>query len=93
MPFPSGQLDFKDLGLSALDRFSAELAEHEWTAPELFGVQPQAGVIRADDCGALVLSGVKVSAVAADRIAFTQTAYYRHVPGCGVGVPIWALKG
>jgi hypothetical protein len=56
-------------------------------------MHPQAGVIRVNYCGAPVLSGVKVSAVAADRVAFRQTAYYRHVPGCGVGVPIWALKG
>ena len=78
--------------LDALDRFEAELAEHEWTAPELFGVHPQAGVIRADFCGALVLSGVKVSAVAADRIAFTQTTFYRHVPGAGTGIPVWDFR-
>lgn len=44
--------------LDALDRFDAELTEHNWTASELFGVHPQAGVIRANFCGALVLSGV-----------------------------------
>ena len=82
-----------EAALDALDRFGVELAEHGWTAPELFGVHPQAGVIRSDYCGALVLSGVKVSAVTDDRIAFTQTTYYRHVPGAGVGVPIWAFKG
>jgi len=43
--------------------------------------------------GALVLSGEKVSAVSADRIRLKLTTYYRHVPGYGVGVPIWAFNG
>ena len=61
-----------EAALDALERFGAELAEHGWTAPELFGVHPHAGIIRADFCGALVLSGEKVSAVSADRIAFKR---------------------
>src|SRR3954471_7986392 len=64
-----------EAALDALDRFGAELAEHEWTAPELFGMHPKIGIIRSDYCGALVLSGEKVSAVSADRIRFKQTTY------------------
>ncbi len=54
---------------------------------------PNVGIIRSDYCVALVLSGEKATAISADRIRFKLTAYYRHVPGCGVGVPIWAFKG
>ncbi|WP_336490909.1 hypothetical protein [Methylobacterium nigriterrae] len=82
-----------EAALDALDRFGAELSEHERTAPELFGVHPNVGIIRSDYCGALMLSGEKATAISADRIRFKLTAYYRHVPGCGVGVPIWAFKG
>lgn len=82
-----------EAALDALDRFGAELTEYDWRAPELFGVHPQLGVIRPDFCGALVLSGERVTSVTADQIRHTQTTYRRHVPGCGKGVPVWTFKG
>ena len=61
-----------------------------WTTLDLFGVHPEAGAIRPDFCGALVLSDAPVTAITANRMAFLNTAYYRNTPGRPSGaVPLW----
>ncbi|GJE44088.1 hypothetical protein AEGHOMDF_3274 [Methylobacterium soli] len=81
-----------EASLDALDRHSADLIEHGWTTPELFGVHPQLGTVRVDFCGALVLGGRKVETVLADRIKSGPVTYYRNVPGAGTGIPIWDFR-
>ncbi|ONF46473.1 hypothetical protein RSM1_24455 [Methylobacterium radiotolerans] len=72
-----------------LDAFGLQALELGWTAPRLFGVHPQAGIVRVDACGALVLpiSG-PVRAVTATSISFGRLTY-REKPGQPVGVPLW----
>jgi hypothetical protein len=73
-----------------LDRWAEEAASLGWTTIELFGVHPEVGTIRPDFCGAMVLSGEKVSAVLPDRIAFERTTYRCDKPGRPSGaVPLW----
>lgn len=78
--------------LSFLDQFGDAAAALGWTAADLFGVHPTAGVIRVDHCGALMISGERVRAIESDRIRFSLTTYYRNLPGRPVGVPVWAFK-
>jgi len=79
-------------GLDAPDRHGADLIEHGWTTPELFGVHPQLGTVRLDFCGAFVLGGRKVETVLADRISFGLVTYYRNMPGAETGIPIWDFR-
>ena len=73
-----------------LDRWAEEAAALGWTTLDLFGVHPEAGVIRPDFCGAIVMSDAKVSAITDRRIAFLNTAFYRDTPGRPTGaVPLW----
>jgi len=73
-----------------LDRWADEAVGLGWTTLELFGVHPEAGLIRPDFCGGIVMSGDKVSAITANRIVFVNTAHYRDTPGRPTGaVPIW----
>lgn len=73
-----------------LDRWADEAVSLGWTTLELFGVHPQAGIVRPDFCGAIVISDAKVSAVTTSRIAFLNTAFYRDTPGRPSGaVPLW----
>jgi hypothetical protein len=51
-----------------------------WTTLDLFGVHPEAGAIRPDFCGALVLSDAPITAITANRMAFLNTAFYRDTP-------------
>ncbi|WP_336490504.1 hypothetical protein [Methylobacterium nigriterrae] len=81
-----------EAALDFLDRFGSEAMAHGWTAPELFGVHPKLGTTRGDCCGALVLSGSKATAVAADRIGLGLVTYYRNVPGAGTGIPVWEFR-
>jgi len=63
-----------------------------WTTLDLFGVHPEAGAIRPDYCGALVLSDAKITAITANRMAFVNTAHYRDTPGRPSGaVPLWTF--
>lgn len=79
--------------LEFLDHYAAEAAGYGWTTLQLFGVHPSLGVLRSDFCGALVLSGEKVSGVEANRILFQRTHYRRDVPGVPIGgVTLWAFK-
>ncbi|GJD30059.1 hypothetical protein PMNALOAF_1302 [Methylobacterium adhaesivum] len=73
-----------------LDRWAEEAAGLGWTTLDLFGVHRHVGLIRFDYCGGVVMSGDKVSAITASRIAFVNTAHYRDTPGRPSGaVPIW----
>ena len=59
--------------LEFLDRYADEAAGFGWTTLQLFGVHPELGVLRSDFCGALVLSGEKVSGVEPNRVLFKRT--------------------
>ena len=79
--------------LEFLDRYAEEAAVFGWTTLELFGVHPSLGVLRSDYCGALVLSGEKVSGVELNRLLFQRTHYRRDVPGVpSEGRPLWTFK-
>jgi hypothetical protein len=77
--------------LEFLDQFGPEAVDLGWTAPDLFGVHPTAGVIRVDHCGALVLGDRRADWVDATRIRFGNQTYDRDTPGKPVGTPIWAV--
>jgi hypothetical protein len=77
--------------LAFLDQHGAEAHRLGWTEPELFGVHPTSGILRADSCGVLMLSPGAVQAVHAERIAFAQTSGYRFLKGQAPGVPVWAF--
>ncbi len=80
--------------LDFLDFYADEAVSFGWSTLELFGVHPELGDLRSDYCGALVLSGEKVSGVEPNRLLFQRTHYRRDVPGVpSGGVPLRALKG
>ena len=64
-----------------LDRWASVAVDLGWTTLDLFGVHPEAGIIRPDYCGALVMSDVKVTAITANQITFVNTLYHRDTPG------------
>lgn len=72
-----------------IERFGAEAVRMGWTAPELFGVHPDHGLLRVDWCGVMMIGGRKAVAIERDRIAFGNLTGYRNVPGAPVGIPIW----
>jgi hypothetical protein len=79
--------------LDFLDFYADEAVGLGWTTLQLFGVHPELGVLRSDFCGALVLSGEKVSGVEPNRLMFHRTNYRRDVPGVpSGGIPLWAFK-
>ncbi|KQO76405.1 hypothetical protein [Methylobacterium sp. Leaf88] len=81
-----------EAAIDFLDRYADQAVALGWTTLDLWGVHPQAGTIRPDFCGAMVLSGEKVSAVHTDRIAFERTTYRRDKPGRpGGAVPLWTF--
>lgn len=82
----------RESAIAFLDQFGEEAAALRWTAADLFGMHPTAGVIRVDHCGALIISGERVRAIEKDRIRFGLTTYYRDLPGRPVGVPVWAFE-
>lgn len=75
--------------LDFLDAFGVQAEALGWTAVRLFGVHRQAGIVRVDACGALVLpiSG-PVRAITATEIAFGHLTH-REKPGQPQGVPWW----
>ncbi len=81
----------RESAIAFVDQFGDEAVALRWTAADLFGVHPSAGVIRVDHCGALMISGERVRAIESDRIRFGLTTYYRDLPGRPVGVPVWEL--
>ena len=79
--------------LDFLDFYADEAASFGWSTLQLFGVHPELGVLRSDFCGALVLSGEKVSGVEPKRLLFQRTHYRRDVLGVpSGGVPLWAFE-
>ena len=71
------------------ERFGAGAVRLISTAPELFGVHPEHGLLRVDWCGVMVIGGRKAIGIKADRIPFGNLSGYRNVPGTPVGIPIW----
>jgi hypothetical protein len=65
----------------SFDRWADEAVALGWTTLDLFGVRPEAGIVRSDHCSAIVMSDAKVTAGTANRIDFVNTAYYRDTPG------------
>ena len=75
--------------LAFLDMFGEQAEALGWQAEALFGVHPQAGVIRVDACGAVMLSvSGPVRFVTADEIRFTSLTH-RRKPGQPQGIPVW----
>ncbi|KQQ39127.1 hypothetical protein ASF58_22815 [Methylobacterium sp. Leaf125] len=61
-----------------------------WTTLGLFGVHPEAGTIRPDYCGALIIGAEPVSAITETRMRFANTTFYRNTPGKPTGgVSLW----
>lgn len=75
--------------LAFLDEFGPQAIALGWTASRLFGVHREAGIVRVDACGALMLPGTSdVRVLAADAIGFGHLVY-RTKPGQPEGVPVW----
>lgn len=75
--------------LSFLDQFGPQALALGWTAPRLFGVHREAGIVRVDACGGLVLpTSGPVRAITATEISFGHLTY-REKPGQPAGVPWW----
>lgn len=74
---------------SFLDQFGPQALALGWTAPRLFGVHREAGIVRVDACGALVLpTSGPVRAITATEISFGHLTY-REKPRQPAGVPWW----
>lgn len=77
--------------LAFIETFGKQAEALGWTAPRLFGVHPQVGIVRVDCCGALVLPiGGAVRAITADEISFGHLTH-RAKSGQAEGVPIWSF--
>ena len=75
--------------LAFLDTFGDQAEALGWTAPRLFNVHPEIGVIRPDACGGLVLPiGGPVRAITAATISFGHLTH-RDMPGRAQGVLVW----
>ena len=75
--------------LDFLDAFGTQAEALGWTRSRLFGVHREAGIVRVDACGALVLpvSG-PVRAITTTEISFGHLTH-RTKPGQPQGVPWW----
>ena len=77
-------------GIDFLDRWADQAVALGWTTLDCWGVHPEAGAIRVDFCGALLISTELVTAVAEQRMRFKNTTFYRDTPGRPEGaVPLW----
>ena len=75
--------------LAFLDEFGPQAEALGWTAPRLFGVHAEIGIVRVDHCGGLVLPlGGPVRAITATEISFGHLTH-REKPGQLEGVLIW----
>jgi co-chaperonin GroES (HSP10) len=74
--------------LDFLDTFGVQAEALGWTTARLFGVHPEAGIIRVDTCGGLVLPGSAVRAITATEISFGHLTHYWK-PHRVAGIPIW----
>ena len=92
---PARWVQMRENALDFIDCHGAEAHRFSWTAPELFGVHPEHGTLRLEQCGLLMVSGRKADGVEADRIPFGNQTGYRGMPGQVFGPPIWefAAKG
>ncbi|MGE8128956.1 hypothetical protein ACQKQD_18445 [Methylobacterium sp. NPDC080182] len=72
-----------------LDQFGPQAEALGWTSARLFGAHREAGIVRVDACGALVLpiSG-PVRAITATEVRFGHLTH-REKPGQLAGVPWW----
>ena len=86
---PEGWASVYDRALAFLDTFGDQAEALGWTTLRLFGVHPEAGTIRPDACGGLVLPiGGLVRAITAATISFGHLTH-REMPGRPQGIPIW----
>jgi hypothetical protein len=73
-----------------LDRWADEAVRLGWTTLDCFGIHPEAGTIRPDYCGAVIMGAEAVSAITETRMRFVNTTYCRDTPGRPTGgVPLW----
>ena len=76
---------------SFLDSYGVQAEALGWTAARLFGAHPEAGIVRVDTCGALVLPiGGPVLAITATEMRFAHLTH-RQKPGQPEGIPLWEL--
>lgn len=77
------------LAQAFLDNFGGQAEALGWTAVRLFGVHPEAGIVRVDSCGGLVLGvGGAVRAITATEIRLGHLTHYWK-PHRLAGIPIW----
>ena len=76
--------------LNFLDTFGVQAEALGWTTTRLFGVHPEAGIVRVDACGGLVLPGGAVRAITATEIRLGHLTHYWK-PYRLAGIPIWEL--
>jgi hypothetical protein len=56
----------------------------------LLRIHPEAGTIRPDYCGEVIMGAKAVSAITETRMRFVNTTYYQDTPGRPTGgVPLW----
>ncbi|NEU14492.1 hypothetical protein G3T14_20545 [Methylobacterium sp. BTF04] len=75
-----------------LEEFGAQAEALGWTAPRLFGAHPEAGIVRVDYCGALILPvGGQVRSITSTEICLGHLTH-RTKSRQPEGVPIWKLQ-
>jgi hypothetical protein len=57
--------------------------------PQLFGVHPENGTLRADYCGVLMVVSEPAGGVDARKIPFERLTGYWNKVGQQWGIPIW----
>ena len=78
--------------LQFLDEFGLQAEALGWTASRLFGVHPEAGIVRVDACGALALPiAGPVRAITATEISLGHLTH-RQKLGQPAGVPLWLFQ-
>lgn len=60
-----------------------------WTAPELFAVYLEHGMVRLDACGVMMVGNEPTRGIEANRILFERTSGYPNGPGQVWGMPVW----
>ncbi len=78
--------------LAFIEQFGEQAAALGWTTRELFGVDPEVGIVRVDQTGALMLTGRNnVVALTAETIRYDDELIYRRAPR-GLAVPVWDFR-
>ncbi len=85
----------RENAITFCERFGEDAHRLGWTAPQLFALHPEHGIVRLEACGAMMIGAEAAPGVERDRILFARTAGYRNRPGQEWGVPVWeyARKG